>query len=150
MSEPIKTPLPPRGQPVFDDGSGPFTIGWYRALQQVIQSATGGITQLIGDVLAGPGGGVQVARLNTTGVTPGAYTNADITVGADGRLTHAEDGSAPTNLAGFGFEIQGIIADNEQIGFASWPVDVTFTASADSYLNLFASSTPTSDAAFSF
>ncbi len=151
MSEPVApNPLPPRSQPVFDDGSGPFTIGWYRALRQALVNGAAGITQLIGDVLAGPGGGVQTATLSPTGVTPGSYTSADLTVDIAGRIRAISNGSPGESLAGFGFEIQGIIADNEQLGFASWPVDVTFTANTLSYLNCFSSSVPTSDASFQF
>jgi hypothetical protein len=57
-------------------------------------SATGvsGITQLTGDVTAGPGSGSQAATLASTSVTPGTYTYATVTFDAKGRATSASDG----------------------------------------------------------
>lgn len=55
--------------------------------------AGGGITELTGDVTAGPGSGSQAATLASTGVTPGTYTNATVTVDGKGRVTSASSGA---------------------------------------------------------
>jgi hypothetical protein len=100
---------PGAGSQVFTLASTTVTPGVYTLANVTVDSkgritsassgsAPSGITQLTGDATAGPGSGTQPVILASSGVAPGSYTLASVTVDAKGRVTSASSGSAPSGI----------------------------------------------------
>lgn len=81
-----------------------------------------GITQLTGDVTAGPGNGSQAATLATVNGNVGSFTNATLTVNAKGLITAASSGTAPVT------SVTGTAADISSTGGTTPVLDLISTA----------------------
>ena len=76
------------------------TVNGKGLITAVANGTDHGITQLTGDVTAGPGDGSQAATLATVNANVGSFTNAGITVNAKGLITAASNGpSTPILVA---------------------------------------------------
>jgi hypothetical protein len=85
-------------------------------------SNTNDLTQLTGDVTAGPGGGSQVATLATVNSNVGSFTNSTITVNAKGLITAASSGTAPVT------SVSGTAGDISSTGGTTPIIDLVNTA----------------------
>ncbi len=77
-----------------------FTVDTYRAIIEDLKSATDeGVTSVLatGGTQGGGTGDVSISLTNT-GVTPGTYTTANITVDEQGRISFASNGSAAASV----------------------------------------------------
>lgn len=91
------------GLPAWRDGSADF------------------INELTGAVIAGPGGGSQVATLSNTGATPGSFTNTNLTIGPDGRITAIANGSGGGGgVGGLWSGVMSAVPTAALTGFTTW------------------------------
>ena len=91
---------------------------WYTATAAIMS----GITQLHGDVLAGPGTGNQTATLATVNSSPGTYTYSTITVNGKGLVTSASSGVTPVT------SVSGTAGDISSTGGTTPVLDLVNTA----------------------
>lgn len=84
---PQATPSTAEGKVYYD--STAHALEYYNGSAWVSLTADTGITQLTGDVTAGPGSGSQVATLATVNSSPGTYALATLTVNGKGLVTAA-------------------------------------------------------------
>lgn len=81
---------------IADDGSVTLTQPAYGDLSGSVPA----ITQLTGDVAAGPGSGSQAATLATVNADVGSFTNGSFTVNGKGLITAASSGPAAVTAVG--------------------------------------------------